>query len=104
MARFDGGFTLLEKSHTISELEDKLKLVVWDWEVPGDVDTSKANLETYKRAKAIYDALRRDYGEVGKFTPTNPVCNVEHLEELCELWNKYAQNPYKENVNVPTIG
>ena len=72
MATYDGGIVLLEKSHTIAELEEKLKLVVWDWEVPGDADTSKANLETYKRAKAIYDALRRDYGGVGQFTPTNP--------------------------------
>ena len=104
MARFDGGYTLLEKSHTLTELEDKLKLVVWDWEVPGDVDTSKANLETDKRAKAIYNALRRDYGEIMGFTPQNPTCNVESLEELCTLWNKYAQNPYKEQVDVPSIG
>ncbi len=104
MAQIDGSFTLLEKSHTVSELEEKLKLVVWDWEVDGDPDASKANLVTYMQAKAIYDALRRDYGEIKGYTPQTPTYNKEHLEELTDLWNKYAIDKYKEEVKLPTIG
>ena len=103
MANYDGGFILHDQEHTVAELEEKLKLVVWDWQVDGDVDTSKANLETYKRASAIYQALRRDYGETKNFTPQNPVCNVDNLVELNELWNKYAPAKYKEEVRLPTL-
>jgi hypothetical protein len=103
MAEYDGGFTLLDKTHTVTELEDKLKLVVWDWEVDGDVDTSKANLDTYRKAWAIYEALRRDYGGLGKSTPENPVYSKDNLEELATLWNKYAPAKYKEEVRLPSL-
>ena len=103
MTAYDGGIVLLPKSHTIEELEEKLKLVVWDWEVDGDEDTSKANLETYKRAFAIYQALRRDDGGLGASRPGAPVWDKNKLIELTDLWNKYAVPKYKENYDFPTV-
>tara|TARA_Y100001970_G_scaffold94632_1_gene119192 strand:+ start:966 stop:1277 length:312 start_codon:yes stop_codon:yes gene_type:complete len=103
MATYDGGIVLLPKTHTTAELEEKLKLVVWDWEVDGDEDTSKANLETYKVAFAIYQALRRDDGGLGESRPGQPKWNRNKLIELTDLWNKYAVDKYKENYDFPSL-
>ena len=103
MATYDGGIVLLEKSHTIAELEEKLKLVVWDWEVDGDEAQSKANLETYKQAFAIYQALRRDEGGLGKSRPGQPQWDKNKLIELCDLWNKYSNTKLQEYYDFPSL-
>tara|TARA_B100001094_G_scaffold106740_1_gene102693 strand:- start:3424 stop:3735 length:312 start_codon:yes stop_codon:yes gene_type:complete len=103
MADYDGGITLLPTKHTIEELEDKLKLVVWDWEVDGDEAQSKANLETHKAAYAIYQALRRDDGGLDVSRPGQPKWDRNKLIELCDLWNKYSNEKMKEFYDFPRL-
>ena len=103
MADYDGGIQLLPIKHTIEELEDKLKLVVWDWEVDGDEAQSKANLETYKQAYAIYQALRRDDGGLEASRPGQPKWDRNKLMELCDLWNKYSNEKMKEFYDFPRL-
>lgn len=103
MADYDGGIQLLPTKHTIEELEDKLKLVVWDWEVDGDEAQSKANLETYKQAYAIYQALRRDDGGLDVSRPGQPKWDKNKLIELCDLWNKYSNEKLKEFYDFPRL-
>ena len=104
MASYDGNFTLDPSIiNTKEELEDRLKKVVWEWQVDGDEVTSKANLDLLRSAQVCYQALRVQYGGIGNSTPVSPNYNTSRLEEVLEIWNKYAPAKYQETLSLPTV-
>lgn len=104
MASYDGNFTLDPSIiNTKEELEDRLKLVVWDWQIDGDEVQSKANLDLLRSAEVCYQALRVQYAGIGASTPISPNYNTSRLEEVLELWNKYAPAKYQESLDLPSV-
>ena len=101
MASYDGTITLDPTIiNTKEELEDRLKKVVWEWQVDGDEVTSKANLDLLRSAQVCYQALRVQYGGIGNSTPVSPNYNTSRLEEVLEIWNKYAPAKYQETLSL----
>lgn len=104
MASYDGNFTLDPSIiNTKEELEDRLKLVVWEWQIDGDEVQSKANLDLLRSAEVCYQALRVQYAGIGASTPISPNYNTSRLEEVLELWNKYAPAKYQETLDLPSV-
>tara|TARA_B100000131_G_scaffold291340_1_gene304820 strand:+ start:333 stop:650 length:318 start_codon:yes stop_codon:yes gene_type:complete len=104
MAGFNNNLTLNQNSHTFEEFEDRLKAVTWDWQIDGDEAASMANLDKLRSAQAAYNAIRRDQGGLGKSYPGNPAYDVEVLQKVHDLWNKYAGMGYKlDEVEIPSL-
>lgn len=104
MASYDGNYTLDPSIiNTKEELEDRLKAVIWDWQIDGDEAQSKANLDLLRSAEVCYQALRVQYCGIGQSTPISPNYDKNKLEEILVLWNKYAPNKYKEQLNLPRV-
>ena len=104
MASYDGNFTLDPSIiNTKEELEDRLKAVIWDWQIDGDEVQSKANLDLLRSAEVCYQALRVQYCGIGKSTPVAPNYDKNRLEEILVLWNKYAPAKYQETLNLPRV-
>ena len=104
MASYDGNFTLDPTIiNTKEELEDRLKKVVWEWQIDGDEVQSKTNLDLLRSAEVCYQALRVQYCGIGNSTPMSPNYNTSRLEEILDIWNKYAPKKYQEKLNLPTV-
>ena len=104
MASYDGNFTLDPTIiNTKEELEDRLKKVVWDWQIDGDEVQSKANLDLLRSAEVCYQALRVQYAGIGASTPISPNYDRNKLEEILNIWNTYAPAKYQEKLDIPQV-
>lgn len=104
MASYDGNFTLDPTIiNTKEELEDRLKKVVWEWQIDDDEVQSKANLDLLRSAEVCYQALRVQYCGIGNSTPISPNYDKNKLEEILNIWNTYAPAKYQEKLDIPQV-
>ena len=93
MASYDGNFTLDPTIiNTKEELEDRLKKVVWEWQIDGDEVQSKANLDLLRSAEVCYQALRVQYCGIGQSTPISPNYDKNRARLRVETFQRFSPN------------